>query len=104
MPNRARPQFSLEVFRHLFASVADEMGVTVQRSAYSANIKERRDFSCAVFDRAGRMVAQAAHVPVHLGAMPLAVRSAIDLTTRDAPRPGDVVIVNDPYLGGTHLP
>jgi N-methylhydantoinase B len=96
--------FELEVFRHLFASVAEEMGVTVQRSAYSPNIKERRDYSCAVFDREGRMVAQAAHVPVHLGSMPMSVRAAISFYDECAPRPGDVIIVNDPYLGGTHLP
>ncbi len=100
---RAR-HFELEVFRHLFASVAEEMGVTVQRSAYSPNIKERRDYSCAVFDRSGRMVAQAAHVPVHLGSMPMSVRAAIELYAGQRPAQGDVVIVNDPYLGGTHLP
>ena len=80
------------------------MGATIQRSAYSPNIKERRDYSCAVFDQAGRMVAQAAHVPVHLGSMPMSVRAAIDFYRGQRPRPGDVVIVNDPYLGGTHLP
>lgn len=96
--------FELEVFRHLFASVADEMGVTLQRSAYSPNIKERRDYSCAIFDRGGRMVAQAAHVPVHLGSMPMSVRAAIKFYDDCGPSPGDVIIVNDPYLGGTHLP
>ena len=96
--------FTLEVFRHLFASVAEEMGVTVQRSANSPNIKERRDYSCAVFDRGGRMVAQAAHVPVHLGSMPMSVRAATDLYEKTSPSAGDVVILNDPYLGGTHLP
>ena len=96
--------FELEVFRHLFASVAEEMGVTVQRSAHSPNIKERRDHSCAVFDHAGQMVAQAAHVPVHLGAMPMAVQAAVDCYDEGRPAQGDVIIVNDPYLGGTHLP
>ena len=96
--------FELEVFRHLFASVAEEMGVTVQRSAHSPNIKERRDHSCAVFDHNGRMVAQAAHVPVHLGAMPMAVQAAVEFYDQRTPAPGDVIIVNDPYLGGTHLP
>lgn len=92
----------LEIFKHLFASVADEMGVTLGRTAYSPNIKERLDFSCAVFLGDGRLLAQAAHIPVHLGAMPDSVRAAIE---QCAPfTPGDVVILNDPYLGGTHLP
>ena len=115
---------SLEVFKNLFISVCDEMGVALQRTAYSPNIKERRDYSCAMFDPRGQMVAQAAHVPVHLGAMPASVRSAIDNfaygkgqrrgrsgaqaqsgdTSETSFRPGDVVILNDPYLGGTHLP
>ena len=91
----------LTVFANLFASVAEEMGVTLGRAAYSPNIKERRDFSCALFDAEGRMVAQAAHIPVHLGAMPVAVRFARERHTFG---PGDLVIFNDPYLGGTHLP
>jgi N-methylhydantoinase B len=78
------------------------MGVTLRRTAYSPNIKERLDFSCALFDGDGRLLAQAAHIPVHLGAMPASVRSAIDRCGPFAP--GDVVILNDPYLGGTHLP
>ena len=94
---------SLEVFKNLFESVAEEMGVALQRTAYSPNIKERRDFSCAVFDPAGNMIAQAAHVPVHLGAMPASVRAALEVFP-NALRPGDIVILNDPYLGGTHLP
>jgi N-methylhydantoinase B/oxoprolinase/acetone carboxylase alpha subunit len=68
---------SLSIFQHLFASVADEMGVTLARAAYSPNIKERLDFSCAVFLGDGRMLAQAAHIPVHLGAMPASVQAAI---------------------------
>ena len=94
---------SLEVFKSLFISVSEEMGVALQRTAYSPNIKERRDFSCAIFDSEAQMVAQAAHVPVHLGAMPASVRAAIDAFP-SALRPGDMVILNDPYLGGTHLP
>ena len=94
---------SLEVFKNLFESVAEEMGVALQRTAYSPNIKERRDFSCAVFDPEGNMIAQAAHVPVHLGAMPASVRAALEVFP-NALRPGDIVILNDPYLGGTHLP
>ena len=94
---------SLEVFKNLFISVCEEMGVALQRTAYSPNIKERRDYSCALFDPQGQMVAQAAHVPVHLGAMPASVKAAIDGFIGSF-RPGDVVILNDPYLGGTHLP
>lgn len=90
-----------EVFKHLFSSVAEEMGVRLQRSAFSPNIKERRDFSCAVFDDAGRLVAQAAHIPVHLGSMPLSVEACRRHLTLE---PGDVAILNDPFHGGTHLP
>ena len=91
----------LEVFKHLFTSVAEEMGVVLRRTSYSPNIKERRDFSCALFDASGQMIAQAAHIPVHLGAMPLSVQAAIDALELG---PGDVAILNDPYRGGTHLP
>lgn len=93
---------SLEVFKNLFASTAEEMGLTLQRASFSPNIRERLDFSCAVFDAQGWMVAQAAHIPVHLGSMPASVEAAL----RDFPtlEPGDVVILNDPYHGGTHLP
>jgi N-methylhydantoinase B len=96
----------LEVFKHLFASIAEEMGTSLRRSSYSPNIKERRDFSCAVFDAQGRMIAQAAHIPVHLGAMPLSVRAAIALgeTADGQLGPGDLIVLNDPYRGGTHLP
>ena len=94
---------SLEVFKNMFISVAEEMGVALQRTSYSPNIKERRDFSCAVFDPQGQMVAQAAHQPVHLGAMPASVLAALD-SFPSGLRPGDIVILNDPYLGGTHLP
>ena len=95
---------TLTIFNHLFASVAEEMGVTLGRAAYSSNIKERLDYSCAVFlaGQPPRLLAQAAHIPVHLGAMPASVRAAV---AHCAPfRPGDVVILNDPYLGGNHLP
>ena len=91
----------LEVFKNRFSSIAEEMGVTLMRTAFSPNIKERRDFSCAVFNAQAEMVAQAEHIPVHLGSMPLSVQSAIagaDLA------PGDMVMVNDPFKGGTHLP
>lgn len=99
---RTRPDpATLAIFNALFSSVAEEMGVTLGRTAHSPNIKERRDYSCAVFDAAGQLVAQASHIPVHLGAMPFSVQAALPL----APfAPGDIVMLNDPYLGGTHLP
>ena len=96
-----RDPINLEIMKNLFSSVAEEMGVRLQRAAYSPNIKERCDFSCALFDAAGQLIAQAEHIPVHLGAMPLSVQACLkDLTFS----PGDVAIVNDPYHGGTHLP
>ena len=91
----------LEVFRQLFSSAAEEMGGVLQRTSHSPNIKERRDFSCALFDPAGRMVAQAAHIPVHLGAMPLSVKSCLEHLELGE---GDVAVLNDPFRGGTHLP
>jgi N-methylhydantoinase B len=102
----------LEVFKNLFASIAEEMGVVLRKASYSPNIKERRDFSCAVFDAAGKMVAQAAHIPVHLGSMPLSVSAAIGeyASTEGSTLPGsgllpgDMVLLNDPFRGGTHLP
>ena len=91
----------LEIFKSLFHSIAEEMGAALKRTAYSPNIKERRDYSCAVFDQRGRMVAQGDHMPVHLGSMPLSVAAAIG--KRDL-GPGDMIVLNDPYEGGTHLP
>ena len=91
----------LEVFKHLFAAIPEEMGAVLRKSSYSPNIKERLDFSCALFDAEANLISQAAHIPVHLGAMPLSVQYAlkeIELA------PGDMVILNDPYRGGTHLP
>jgi N-methylhydantoinase B len=93
---------SLEVFKNLFASVAEEMGETLKRASFSPNIKERLDFSCAVFDAQARMVAQAAHIPVHLGSMPASVETAV--RAFESFQEGDVVVLNDPYGGGTHLP
>ncbi len=93
---------TLELYRHRFASVAEEMGVTLRRTGYSPNIKERLDFSCAVFDGQGRMVAQAAHIPAHLGAMPASVATVLPLL--EPWEPGDVAVVNDPFQGGNHLP
>jgi len=123
----------LEIFKHLFAAVAEEMGVVLRKASYSPNIKERRDFSCALFDFQGNMIAQAAHIPVHLGSMPLSVLAALErfteprtssppllhssqaqadiLSTLDnrafrveGLAPGDVIALNDPFRGGTHLP
>lgn len=91
----------LELFANRLTGVSEEMGIVLQSASMSPNIKERRDFSCALFDAAGDMVAHAAHIPVHLGSTPLAVRAAIEQTEMG---PGDIVILNDPYAGGTHLP
>ena len=92
---------TLEIFRALYTSVAEEMGASLRRTASSPNIKERRDYSCAVFDRHARLVAQGDHMPVHLGSMPTAVAAAVAACPM---RPGDVVALNDPFAGGTHLP
>jgi N-methylhydantoinase B/oxoprolinase/acetone carboxylase alpha subunit len=100
-PRTAWDPITLEVFRNLFYSVAEEMGVTLCRTSFSPNIKERRDYSCAVFDGGGRMVAQGEHMPVHLGSMPLSVAAAIEAVEMG---PGDIVVLNDPFHGGTHLP
>src|SRR5687767_15482907 len=92
---------TLEIYRALYTSVAEEMGIALRRTAFSPNIKERRDYSCAVFDADGRVIAQGDHMPVHLGSMPMAVAAAL----RDIQlEPGDVVALNDPFAGGTHLP
>ncbi|RWG32663.1 hydantoinase B/oxoprolinase family protein [Mesorhizobium sp.] len=93
----------LEVFNNLFMSIAEQMGVTLQNTAYSVNIKERLDFSCAVFDRHGALVANAPHMPVHLGSMDRSVETVIRLNSGDI-HPGDVFALNAPYNGGTHLP
>lgn len=92
---------TLEIYRALYTSVAEEMGIALRRTAFSPNIKERRDYSCAVFDAAGRVIAQGDHMPVHLGSMPMAVAAALDQIQF---APGDVVALNDPFAGGTHLP
>ena len=90
----------LQVLGHALRSVAEEMGAALVRSAFSANIKERRDCSTALFDERGRMVAQAEHIPVHLGAMPDAVAAVME----HEPARTDVFVLNDPFAGGTHLP
>ena len=92
---------TLEIYRALYTSVAEEMGTALRRTAFSPNIKERRDYSCAVFDTAGRVIAQGDHMPVHLGSMPMAVAAALREVEM---QPGDVVALNDPFAGGTHLP
>ena len=92
---------TLEIYRALYTSVAEEMGIALRRTSFSPNIKERRDYSCAVFDSEGRVIAQGDHMPVHLGSMPMAVASAL---REIHPGPGDVVALNDPFAGGTHLP
>jgi len=92
---------TLEIYRALYTSVAEEMGIALRRTAFSPNIKERRDYSCAVFDSFGRVIAQGDHMPVHLGSMPMAVAAALGEIEI---APGDVVALNDPFAGGTHLP
>jgi N-methylhydantoinase B/oxoprolinase/acetone carboxylase alpha subunit len=98
--HRVQP-IEFDVFKHLFLSIADEMGATLRQTGFSPNIKERLDYSCAVYDRDGETIAQGDHMPVHLGAMPLSVRAAIDAVPME---PGDAVMLNDPFQGGTHLP
>jgi N-methylhydantoinase B len=99
--NARRDPVELEIFKNLYHSIAEEMGAALRRTAFSPNIKERRDYSCAVFDGAGEVIAMGDHMPVHLGSMPMSVRAAIDAGTME---PGDVVMLNDPFRGGTHLP
>ncbi|PYX97348.1 MAG: 5-oxoprolinase [Acidobacteria bacterium] len=97
----ARDPIELEIFKNLYHSIAEEMGAALRRTAFSPNIKERRDYSCAVFDQDAEVIAMGDHMPVHLGSMPKSVQAAIahcELT------PGDVVMLNDPFRGGTHLP
>ncbi|MEQ8998675.1 MAG: hydantoinase B/oxoprolinase family protein [Coleofasciculus sp. B1-GNL1-01] len=94
---------TLEIFNNLFRSIAEQMGTTLQNTSYSVNIKERLDFSCAIFDGQGQLVANAPHIPVHLGSMSESVRSLIE-AYGDSLKPGDVYAINNPYNGGTHLP
>ena len=92
--------FELEIFNNILSTIADEMGSVLMRSAFSPNIKERRDFSCAIFNKSGDMVAQAAHIPVHLGSMSFSVEAVLNEEILE----GDIFILNDPFRGGTHLP
>ena len=91
----------LAVFKSATRSVAEEMGASLRRTAFSPNIKERRDYSCAIFDGHGQAIAMGDHMPVHLGSMPMSVRAAVDALTLGS---GDIAILNDPFAGGTHLP
>jgi N-methylhydantoinase B len=96
-----RDPVELEVFKSLYHSIAEEMGAALRRTSFSPNIKERRDYSCAVFDSAGQVIAMGDHMPVHLGSMPMSVAAAVAQCELE---PGDVVMLNDPFRGGTHLP
>jgi len=96
-----RDPIELEIFKNLYHSIAEEMGAALRRTAFSPNIKERRDYSCAVFDGEGQVIAMGDHMPVHLGSMPMSVQAAIDAGPVE---PGDIVMLNDPFRGGTHLP
>ena len=98
---KKRDSIELEIFKNIYHSIAEEMGAALRRTAFSPNIKERRDYSCAVFDSGGSVIAMGDHMPVHLGSMPMSVRAAIDELDLE---PGDVAMLNDPFRGGTHLP
>lgn len=101
MTDHAVDPIELAIFQSSVHSIAEEMGAALRRTALSPNIKERRDYSCAVFDGKGRVIAMGDHMPVHLGSMPMSVQAAIDSIAFE---PGDIAILNDPYAGGTHLP
>src|SRR5215469_1690239 len=98
---RMRDPVEIEIFANLYHSIAEEMGAALRRTAFSPNIKERRDYSCAVFDSDEQVIAMGDHMPVHLGSMPMSVSAALDHLTLE---PGDVAVLNDPFCGGTHLP
>src|SRR2546423_7256201 len=96
-----RDPIELEIFKNIYHSIAEEMGAALRRTAFSPNIKERRDYSCAVFNRDAEVIAMGDHMPVHLGSMPMSVRAAVEAFSLE---PGDMVMLNDPFRGGTHLP
>src|ERR1700759_2887401 len=96
-----RDPVELEIFKSLFHSIAEEMGASLRRTAFSPNIKERRDYSCALFDNRGQVLAMGDHMPVHLGSMPMSVRAAVSKLTL---APCDVAMLYDPFPGGTLLP
>jgi N-methylhydantoinase B len=100
-PDRVLDPIELAIFQSAIHSIAEEMGAALRRTALSPNIKERRDYSCAIFDHQGRVIAMGDHMPVHLGSMPMSVEAAIAAIPF---APGDIAILNDPYAGGTHLP
>src|SRR5260370_30268957 len=93
----------VEVCKHLFMSIAEQLGLRLQNTAYSVNIKERLDFSCALFDASGNLIANAPHMPVHLGSMGESIKTVMRLNAGGM-RPGNVYVLNAPYNGGTHLP
>src|ERR1700690_206642 len=101
MTTQAADPVELAIFQCAVHSIAEEMGAALRRTAFSPNIKERRDYSCAVFDGRGRVVAMGDHMPVHLGSMPMSVPDALDALELG---PGDIAMLNDPYAGGTPLP
>src|SRR5712692_1062015 len=103
MSGHSESSIQLEIFRLRSEYSAVEMGIVLRRTAYSPNIKERLDYSCAIFDPAGRLAAQAEHIPVHLGAMPAALRTILADFGNDI-HDGDIFALNDPFRGGTHLP
>ncbi|HEV2733013.1 MAG TPA: hydantoinase B/oxoprolinase family protein [Terriglobales bacterium] len=96
-----RDPIELEIFKNIFHSIAEEMGAALRRTAFSPNIKERRDYSCAVFCSKGEVIAMGDHMPVHLGSMPMSVQAAVEAFALE---PGDIAMLNDPFRGGTHLP
>jgi N-methylhydantoinase B len=96
-----RDPIELEIFKNIYHSIAEEMGAALRRTAFSPNMKERRDYSCAIFNAHGEVIAMGDHMPVHLGSMPMSVRAAIESCPLE---PGDVAMLNDPFRGGTHLP
>ncbi|WP_293123156.1 hydantoinase B/oxoprolinase family protein [Okeania sp. SIO1I7] len=102
IPTSADPVM-LEIFNNLFRAIAEQMGITLQKTGSSVNIKERLDFSCAIFDKDGQLVANAPHIPIHLGSMSESVNAVIS-DKKDILKPGDVYVLNNPYNGGTHLP
>ena len=104
MLNLSKPDpIYLEIFKNLYQFIAEQMGITLQNTASSVNIKERLDFSCAIFDQQGLLVANAPHIPVHLGSMSESVKSLIQ-DKGNKLQPGDIYLSNNPYNGGTHLP
>ncbi len=101
MSKESRSPIELAIFQSTVHSIAEEMGAALRRTSISPNIKERRDYSCALFDGRERVIAMGDHMPVHLGAMPMSVKAVVDAMELEE---GDMAILNDPYAGGTHLP